>query len=153
MNSDLKYFIENEIEYIDSQCWDTVFGHLYPSIQEEFIAILSQCKINIPVQLHYIPEYFYTASKKSSINIPNGVKSIHDKAFMNNGFTREVKIPRTVTHIGSDIFGGSFRTLTIIYDGTLSQWESIEKRDDWSYGTKLVRIKCSDGNNIYKVNN
>ena len=97
-----------------------------------------------------------------NFEIPYGITEINgDAANAANGlFNTATKvttiiIPVTVTKIGYRAFysgtGSALMTLeTIIYRGTMAQWNAIEKlgtsNNSWDYQlTKLKRIVCSDG--------
>ena len=53
-----------------------------------------------------------------------------------------IYIPKTVTKIGRGAFCFS-RLNEIIYEGTMKEWEEIEKGDYWAYGQ--IIITCVDG--------
>jgi hypothetical protein len=51
--------------------------------------------------------------------------------------------PRSVTYIGEQIFPEGVH-LHFRYDGTVAEWEAIEKHEAWANGNVLV-IDCTDG--------
>ena len=63
-----------------------------------------------------------------------------------------VKIPKSITYIGSRIFaadfggrGGVQPIEEIIYEGTKSEWNNIEFADDWNAECPELTITCTDG--------
>ena len=55
----------------------------------------------------------------------------------------EFVFPRSVTYIGEQIFPEGVH-LHFRYDGTVAEWEAIEKHEAWANGNVLI-IDCTDG--------
>ena len=76
------------------------------------------------------------------VKIPASVTSIGDSAFENCTKLAVVTIPASVTSIGSNPFKGCGNLAEIQFEGTKEQWNAIEGSDK----TGIPGIRCSDGN-------
>ena len=126
-------------------------------IDERTFSYFSNLKyvLNLPQNLIKIGEEAFRESLIKEINIPNGVQEIDDYAFIHCIKLNLVYIPHSLKKIGKCVFGGCVSLAKIIYDGTKSEWEQIEKDngnyDGW-YFTDFDKprpsfvISCNDGN-------
>lgn len=80
-----------------------------------------------------------------SITIPNYVTSIGDYAFDYCRSLKSITIPNSVTSIGEGAFHGCRRLTSINFQGTMEQWNAINKVITWSPGTGSYTIYCTDG--------
>ena len=55
-----------------------------------------------------------------------------------------ISLPKNII-IGYHAFFRCNNLNTIIYDGTMAEWNGLVKGEKWNYGTQLQRIECSDG--------
>lgn len=123
--------------------------------------------VNIGNGLTSIGEYaFAYCDELTSVVIPNNVTSIGKNAFnscisletvtIGSGMTEilhgvfsncsslvVVNIPTSVRSIGSAAFSNC-DSFEINYAGTKSQWNSIQKGQDWNYGS-TISVHCTDG--------
>lgn len=74
--------------------------------------------------------------------IPNGVQEIGAHACDNLRIWK-VTIPASVTSIETLAFAMT-NLSTIVYGGTIEQWNSIEKAQDWATGC-TYKVQCTDG--------
>ena len=110
---------------------------------------------------------FWDCSRLSYVSIPDSVRSIGDSAFRACIRLTNVDIGNGVTSIGNSAFisceqlsgvscGGNltfidycafaYCSLTgIRFDGTVEQWNAIEKDSYWNYCTEGYTIYCTDG--------
>ena len=119
-----------------------------------------------------IPEYvtaigylaFSHCSNLTSIKIPNNVTSIESYAFEYCTSLTSISIPNSVDSIEDYSFRYCTSLTTIKYDGTMAQWNAINKRksivdidesgmygsyymsSDWDYNTGDYTVYCTDGN-------
>ena len=89
-------------------------------------------------------EAFYGCRSLTSITIPNGVTSIGASAFSSCSSLTSITIPNSVTSIGFKAFWWCDSLTNITYNGTQSQWNSINKNSDWNDSSKKT-ITCTDG--------
>ena len=106
-----------------------------------FDGCTSLISITIPDSVTSIGEnVFKNCTSLTSITVPDSVTSICYSAF--NGCTSltSVTIPDSVKSISSSVFSGCTSLTSIDYNGTVSQWKSIE-----GYYSVSKIIKCTDG--------
>lgn len=119
-----------------------------------------ECKslvdITIPGSVKSIgEEAFEACDELISVTICDGVESIGHEAFYACHSLKNISIPNSVTSIGKGVVC-NYRTHTIItYNGTMSQWRTIEKEsrerqgviayDAWDICTPRYKIYCTDG--------
>lgn len=94
--------------------------------------------------------------KVKNIAIPDNTIEIGEYAFISCYFLHSVSIPTSVTKIGNHAFFSmrwfhpewheDYSSLWhIVFEGTVAQWKSIEKGNDWSKGVPAKNVKCLDG--------
>ena len=119
-----------------------------------------ECKslvdITIPGSVKSIgEEAFEACDELISVTICDGVESIGHEAFYACHSLKNISIPNSVTSIGKGVVC-NYRTHTIItYNGTMSQWRTIEKEsrerqgviayDVWDIFKPRYKIYCTDG--------
>ena len=82
----------------------------------------------------------------TSITIPYGVMRIGFGAFIDCSGLTSVTIPDSVTSIGFEAFCGCTGLTSINYQGTVEQWEAIDKGHWWDHQTGDYTVYCTDGN-------
>ncbi|MBO4262839.1 MAG: leucine-rich repeat protein [Clostridia bacterium] len=93
-----------------------------------------------------------TACNLSSIAIPSvfgsvSVVKIKNYAFGNFKKLTRISIPASIRHIGKGAFINCENLTEIKYNGTLAEWENVEKEEDWCKNVSPdCVVKCSDGN-------
>ncbi len=114
--------------------------------EDAFTNCESLKKVNLSNRLREIPSAaFNGCSSLSSITIPNSVKSIGDFAFARCSALGVITIPSSVTFIGEYAFGWCYKISEIYFAGTVNQWNSVTKSQDWSRNTLATYVQCSDG--------
>ena len=86
---------------------------------------------------------FSNCHNLKNLTVSNNLKSIGRMVF--NGCTNvtEIALPSTLEYIGEYTMGS---IETIMYNGTISQWEAIQKEANWNYSLYKTRtIYCTDG--------
>ncbi len=79
------------------------------------------------------------------IAIGNSVTYIGMNAFYNCVSLTSVTIPDSVTCIYYQAFYGCSSLERIIFDGTIAQWNAIEKGNYWNENTGNYTVHCTDG--------
>jgi hypothetical protein len=75
-----------------------------------------------------------------------GIWVIGRSAFYNCWRMKKVTIPDSVTQIDGHAFALCYHLTTIIYKGTVEQWEQMQRESTWLYGTENVKkIVCKNG--------
>ena len=108
--------------------------------------ILGCKKTIIPESVTSIGHWaFFGCKSLRSITIPNSVISIDNWAFDECKSLTSITIPRNVTSIGQMAFADCKSLKTIVFDGTIEQWQAIEKHYDWNDYTPATHVQCTDG--------
>lgn len=77
------------------------------------------------------------------ISIPDGITRIETESFAGCSL-KKILIPHSVVEIGNDAFSDCVLLKEIIFDGTKSEWEKVEKGYRWKSGVPAKSVKCSD---------
>ena len=173
MKHSTKVFIEQHIDLIT----ENKFEDLYLLALEKEIGVedltntLYKADINPLKHMSYIPVKFLYESKQSvdGFVIPDGIDSIRQYAFYETDLT-EIVIPEGVTSIYSRAFGsckdllfvtlphsidfidravfiGCHALAEIRYNGTIEEWNQIDRYDKWMSlsGAYTAKLICKDG--------
>lgn len=86
---------------------------------------------------------------ETNVEIPytifgRNVIRIGNEAFKGCYTLQSVTIPGSVGSIGDRAFDGCFGLTNIVYDGTSTEWNRIEKGEDWDRGVGSYVIHCND---------
>ena len=91
---------------------------------------------------------FRGMQKAKSVTLPEGFLEIRS-GFGYSPLLEKVVIPSTVRKIGYDgdsrIFEYCPQFTEIVYNGTVSQWNAVEKGANWKTGTEGFTVHCTDG--------
>lgn len=102
--------------------------------------------ITIPNNVTSIGSYaFYYCTSLRLITIPDSVTSIGDYAFSNCYSLKLLTIPNSVKNIGSSAFYSCSALKSITFQGTLEEWNAIEKGSSWDSATGNYTVYCTDG--------
>ena len=88
---------------------------------------------------------FYNCIRLTSVVIPDGVTRICGLAFSGCSGLKSVVIPKSVTGIGGNAFRWCNRLENITFEGTIAEWNAIEKGGGWNYRILTKEVICSDG--------
>ena len=82
----------------------------------------------------------------TSITIPDRVTSIGQCAFEGCTGLTSIVIPNSVTSIGLGAFYNCTGLTNIKFNGTIAQWNAIEKDSNWKYNVpNACNVVCTDG--------
>ena len=146
---DMSNIIDTAIMFADCHSLETVI--LPKTLKDIGESMFRECEnltsITIPDSVTSIGGYaFYRCSGLTSVEIPSSVTSIGSCAFQECSSLTSAEIGSGVTSIGDYAFGYCSSLTSIIYNGTVSQWNSITKGVDWHIRvpSKTV-VTCTDG--------
>ncbi len=102
-------------------------------------------EVNISGLTNIADSMFGFCNALETINIPDSVMRIERMAFYCCFSLTSVNIHKTVNYIGDRAFGDCTSLESIEFDGTMKEWQDIEKADTWAQNCQAV-VKCIDGN-------
>ena len=109
----------------------------------EFTSIESVC---IADSITTISEKaFYKCYSLYDVQFGSSVSVIEDKAFQHCESLTSITLPNSLERLGYCVFGNCINLDTIYYDGTISEWNSIQKDSRWDEYMTDYTIHCSDG--------
>lgn len=87
---------------------------------------------------------FMSCKSITSITIPSSVKHIADYVFLECANLTSITLPKDIEYLGYGLFVNSSLT-SIIYRGTKTEWETIEKNEGWNDQIGSITVRCNDG--------
>ncbi|MBQ7317034.1 MAG: leucine-rich repeat protein [Clostridia bacterium] len=106
----------------------------------------SMTSIKLPASLTAIPHSLFRQcdALRGTLVIPDGVTSIGNAPFYRCIALTTIVIPRSVKFLDEQAFIDS--VYYIEYEGTMAEWEAIEKNKNWRGGRATVQaVVCTDG--------
>lgn len=91
------------------------------------------------------PWYDYYRYDFDKVVISEGITALSDQIFRNCSNLQQVTIPVSLTSVGEGCFTGCNSLGTVIYNGTLVQWQKISFLDI-SSPLFLAKLTCTDSN-------
>ena len=112
---------------------------------------------------------FYQCSKLSNIYFGNSLTSIGKRAFYKCESLTQITLPESLTHLDAyafayctnletvylekgitklniRVFAGCTNLKSIYYNGTVEDWNAVEKDEEWDLGSSDYIVYCIDGN-------
>lgn len=77
--------------------------------------------------------------------IPDGKTQIYEYAFVGCTSLTSITIPDSVTYIGKSAFSRCSSLTSVTFEGTIEQWNAINRGVDWNYLVPAIDVICSDG--------
>jgi len=87
---------------------------------------------------------YYESEPINKIKI-NAERRIGEYSFYGCETIEEITLSKKVKHIDNSAFENCTNLKSIIYEGTKTEWDSIEKGNDWSKNISICVVHCSDG--------
>ncbi len=85
----------------------------------------------------------------TSVYVPDSITTIGERSFQYCIKLTSIDLPASITSIGMSAFMDCNSLTAINFDGTVAQWNAIEKADGWfRYGPSsetIVEVICKDG--------
>lgn len=103
-------------------------------------------KITIPGSLKDIDvACFIGCLTLESVIINEGIEIIYQQAFGSCAALKEVVLPSTLQEILYVAFAQCSSLTSITYNGTVEQWNAIDKMEEWNADVPATYVQCSDG--------
>ena len=112
------------------------------------LAGMGTCQDNVVVVPAGVTIIAKNALKGSSITVvvlPDTLSIISDRAFSNCKNLHTIYLESSVTKIEFWAFQYSYNLDSIHYNGTIAQWNAIEKDDEWDFEIGSYTVYCTDG--------
>lgn len=100
---------------------------------------------DIPNTVVSVQGTFSYCSNLTSVTIPNTVTIIGHGTFNSCSKIETITIPSSVKKIMSMVFYSCTSLATINYDGTIEEWQTMEREDGWYYNILATEVNCSNG--------
>ena len=151
--TETSYTIPSTVTIIDYGafvgCLNLTAVELHEGVTEIREAAFAMCSnltsIDLPDGLTTISALAFMSSGLTSLEIPEGVTRIGEMAFNYCFMMTSIKIPASVTAINLQAFYGCYNLTTIYFEGTMEQWNNIEKGEMWSEPAFTYNVICTDG--------
>ncbi len=109
--------------------------------------------INIPSSVETFGKAVYkNCSSLESAVIPASREDLYLDEFALCTSLKKIYLPSTLKQIsGYGVIGSCESLEEIIFSGTVEQWNSLEKNDEWNVGAPAFKIICTDGEVEYSA--
>ena len=101
----------------------------------------------IPDGIDSIQQHAFYETDLTEIIIPEGVTSIYSRAFGSCKNLLFVTLPHSIDFIDRAVFIGCHALAEIRYNGTIEEWNQIDRYDKWMSlsGAYTAKLICKDG--------
>ena len=124
----------------------TIYDGITSIGEEAFYDCRDLKEINIPSTVNTIEtRAFYGCVNLEKISLPSGITVIPAWAFTCCRSLESVTISKSVTLIEHCAFSAAESLRHIYYEGTIEEWNSIQKTNRWDELTPNYTVYCSDG--------
>ena len=88
---------------------------------------------------------FVGCKSVTEVTIEEGLRYIYRQSFTFCTGLNKLSLPGTIERIDMEAFAGCSSLTEIVFDGTKSQWEAIEKGENWAPNSETCIVRCHDG--------
>ena len=122
-------------------------GNRVTSIGENaFYGCSDLTSVTIPDSVKSIGKKAFNAcARLTSVTIGDGVTNIGAEAFLNCERLTSVAIGKRVTSIGACAFAYCKSLTSVAFNGTIAEWNAIEKGSFWNEYMPATEVVCIDG--------
>ena len=149
MNVKLQKFIEQNIDLIENNDFDTLYSEC--AIETGFVERLTQVLLDanidpLPHMNHVVP-LMYQGCDIEYIIVPDNIGYLPSRrAFSDCARLHYVSLPATLKSFGYETFYHSPKLKQIEFRGTLKQFYNSNTRiEEWAKGSNISKVICSDG--------
>ena len=153
--TDTTYVIPNGVKYIGEWAFgacDQLINITLPDGivfvgASDFYDCTGLKSITLPSSVSYIGDRaFKVCGSIETITIPSGVKEIGEETFMICTSLKSINIPKSVTKIGNSAFDCCDSLTDVYYEGSSSQWRSINLAE---YNTALTSANIHFNSHVH----
>lgn len=114
--------------------------------QGAFVSCTNLKEVSFPKSLTKIDWWaFENCISLESALLGDNVTYIGSGAFRSCTSLESVTLPKTLKSLGEDAFQNCAILTDLRFEGTLAEWNAMEKEDGWNSGCPFTVIHCSDG--------
>lgn len=118
--------------------------------QDAFYNAKNLVSVNLPDTLSTIKKgAFMSCNKLQNIDLGNSVSVIEANAFCSCKLLESITIPASVTYLDSSTFTICDSFTDIYYEGTILQWNNIDKDDSFITHYGPITVHCTNGTTEY----
>ena len=153
--TDTTYVIPNGVKYIGGWAFGACDQLINITLPDGIIFVgasaFYECtglkSITLPSSVSYIGDRaFKVCGSIETITIPSGVKEIGEETFMICTSLKSINIPKSVTKIGNSAFDCCSSLTDVYYEGSSSQWRSINLAE---YNTALTSANIHFNSHVH----
>ena len=136
-------YIGNEVDLELPRYYNGVSYEIYQYAFDNSIGLKS---VKIPVGVSKIGKAaFEGCYDLVSVEMEENVSRLENAVFRNCYALKTISIGIGVVYIGDYVFDNCSSLTTINYNGTVVDWNGIEKCDSWARSTGDYKVVCTDG--------
>ncbi len=153
--TDTTYIVPNGVKYVGDWVFSECYRLVNITLPDELLVIGGSAfyactglkSITIPNSVKYIGGIaFELCENIQTITIPSGVEEIGEETFMQCTSLKSINIPKSVTKIGNSAFDCCDSLTDVYYEGSSSQWRSINIAE---YNTALTSANIHFNSHVH----
>jgi len=104
--------------------------------------------IHITENIRMIKNFAFSTMTVRRIYISDGLKTIQDYAFCDNGYLETITLPNTISYLGYGVFNNCVNLTEIFYDGTYEEYARITKDNFLGNATSVIYVRDANGDYV-----